>query len=225
MQKLATLIALVALTSVASAATSTIVSDANSFTGYVVNEISIDVGTSEWVTAELIVLPDANGLIYQGSYSYDNPVPPFIPPTITIDPWASDQYQATIDYYTQLEYDSRIANGVFVQGAAESAYSTLSAPAGATKHLPTVADGTDEIRVTWYTLEITETGALDMAMVTLDDEAGGTWSFRAFDVATGSEIACVDLSGPIVDGVLLPEPATMLMLIGGGLGLVMRRRK
>ena len=224
MQKLATLIALVALTSVASAAvTGAVTNDTASFSGYVVNEISIDTGTEEWVTSELIVVPDQADMVYNASYSYTLPTPPFS--TIIVDPFASDQVQATIDYYTELEFDSRIATGVFVGGEAEASYTTLSAPAAGTKVLPMVAAGGDEIRVTWYTLDVVESGALDMAMVTLGTGAEtGSWSFEVY-TAGSAEIPAWTASGDIEDGKLIPEPASMLMLIGGGLGLLMRRRK
>ena len=235
MRYIATLIALVAIAGVASAAVETVVNDYASFPGYCVNTISADFGTDEWVTAELIILPDANGMIYQGNYSYEQTVPP-PPRTITVDPWTSSEYQSTLDYYG-ITYDTRIATGVFYEGASEAVISKESAPATEEMYVPTLNNivlpdlselnkGTDIIRITWWTQALVETGDLDLAMVTLLEGTTGTWSFRAFDQNSAS-IPSVDLSGPgyIIDnGALVPEPATMLVMMGG-LGVLLRRRR
>ena len=220
MRYIATLIALVAVASIASAAVETVVNDTTSFSGYVVNKISVDFGTDEWITGELIVLPDADDKVYNGSYTYYDPN---LFMDITVDTWTSHLPVAAYGPRPQMEFDSRIATGVFASGSSPADVSKESAPATEDLYLPTVAAGNDLIRITWWTQSITETGNLDLAMVTLADDAGGTWSFRAFD-ENSAEDPAIDIGGDIVDGALVPEPATMLVMLGG-LGVLLRRRK
>ena len=100
MRYFATLIALVAVAGVASAATSTVVNDTTSFAGYVVNKISADFGENEWITAELIVLPDQDDKVYNGSYTYyDQNL--FM--DVTVDTWTSHLPAAAYGPQPQME--------------------------------------------------------------------------------------------------------------------------
>ena len=58
-------------------------------------------------------------------------------------------------------------------------------------------------------------------VVTLPETAMGTWLVRSWNL-NGEDVTD---SGPIVDGVLIPEPATMSLLVIGGLAAVIRKRR
>jgi len=59
--------------------------------------------------------------------------------------------------------------------------------------------------------------------VTLADTATGTWSFMANAAAPGGDTR-VEASGPIIDGHMVPEPATLLLLSLGTLAAIRRQR-
>ena len=65
-----------------------------------------------------------------------------------------------------------------------------------------------------------DSGIDPLYVVTLPETANGTWLVKSWNL--GGE--AVQDSGPIVNGVLVPEPATMVLLLIG-LPFVMRRRK
>ena len=213
MRKLATLIALVALTSVASAA---MTGDFNKNTtgstaisgliagDWVVNDLVVNT-TLDWTSCEITITPDANGLIYQDAMGGNAP-----------------PLEAWVGMVASLEWDTYASGGGF-----STSSSTGIAPAF-TDDSNTPLDNiftADKISlVTYYTSTTNDIGTIGLFRTTLDDSAGGSWTCNVYDAGSAT-IPARMLGGDIVDGVMLPEPATMLMLIGGGLGVFMRRRR
>ena len=204
MHKLATLIALVALTSVASAAMTGGFSENTTgtaaITSYSVNDLVINT-TLDWTSCELIVTPGTTGKIYQDAAGGN------VPPSNVL-----------IGYVPSLEWDTYAAAGSF---------STASVTGSAPTFTTGLVFSADAISASYFTTDTGDIGTLELARVTIDsDYTGGTWSVKLYDSDHPNyEDPALEQSGTIEDGLLIPEPVTMLMLIGGGLGLVMRRRK
>ena len=224
MRKLATLIALVALTSVASAAmmqeylydiTMTNITGGSQPGGvdWTVNRFKIDT-TVDWTTAELVVTPTDANQIHQYWYTYrDN----------RVDNDASIS-STDIGYDgNTARYDTFITDELLVNGTAVGEFSFWDYDG--TK-VYTGAAAETEISVTFFTTATDEIGtSMYLAQVTILETCNsGTWLFNAYN-ADSASVPIWELSGNIVNGALVPEPATMLMLIGGGVGVFMRRRK
>lgn len=184
---------------------------------YVTNDLSVFT-ESDWLSAVLIVVPDELDQILQyPMYPYDTqPVcptlqeievgnPPFDPPL------------------PGLRYDTFLCNGVMGE-----AFSYTDPPSG-----PLVFD-TDELGVTWYTADGDDLGELLLSRVTLKNTANGWWSISV--TASPAEFGPIVTVGPegqapiwgvIVDGEMhiVPEPATMALLVLGGLGVLVRRKR
>jgi hypothetical protein len=206
MRYIATLIALVAITGVASAAVEpTLTYTIGGVAGNNTTDISINAGI-DWTSAVLVVTPDATGQIFQDTFfGAPNDNPP-----------ASGQ----IAFQASLAYDTFISDGQLVDRTKTGAISTV-----ANGQATPVLQSTDLIDLGWFTTNTDDLGAMTLARVTIAAGATGTWSFQAFDASSASEAAWVG-SGTIEDGMLvIPEPATMLVMIGGGLGFLARRRR
>lgn len=183
---------------------------------YVTNDLSILTG-SDWLSAVLYVVPTELDQIFQYPISpYDaasgNPAspdpnlilygsPPLVPPL------------------PGLEYDTFCSNGVMGE-----AFSTTDPPSG-----PFIFDN-NELGLTWYTDDGDDIGDLLLARVTLKNEAQGTWYCRitASPAEIGPAVEVLSLlEGVIVDGEMhiIPEPATMSLLVLGGLGMLIRRKR
>lgn len=162
---------------------------------YVTNDVMLDVD-SDWLSAILIVTPTTTGQIYQNALGGDGPPNPALFPA-----------------YATLEYDTYVSDGLggipSMAAAVDYGYSSI------------VFDA-DELALTYYTTA-TETGLLHMARVTLSVEAQGEWTFVATASPEGGPK--IIAGGPIVDGYMVPEPATLGLLAIGGLGVLIRRKR
>lgn len=186
----------------------------SSLTGYVTNDIRV-ITDSDWLLATLIVTPDANGQIYQYWYEYrsarvDHPVS-----ATSVD----------IGYDGDLaRYDSFVTDGLVVDGSPIGSFSML--PATEHGYSEVEINGEDQIALTYFTTAADDIGDLALARVTLADTATGTWYFEAYTAEFGSTVPAVTMAGHIDGGLLsTPEPASLLVMLGGGLALLRRRRK
>jgi hypothetical protein len=159
---------------------------------------------SDWLSAVLVISPSAPGMIYQWDADTTPPGAMF--------PMAADPVYPTKDYDT---YVSDGLGGAPSTGAAvDFGYSS-------------VLWDSDDVALTFYTTA-SEIGLLNLAQVTLSVQAQGTWSFVATASPEGGpKVEMLDMM--IVDGYLtdtpIPEPATMGLLLLGGLGVLVRRKR
>ena len=176
------------------------------------NEIVVTT-TTDWLSAQLLVIPDEEGELFQYPYEpydaspasptqnlIDNGIPPFVPPL------------------TGLEYDCYVSDGTMG--------STVTIAGGAVD-LGGASVSTfdiDLLDIGWGNITSPEIGALRVAMVTLPKTATGTWSFQSTAFPANGPKTIVEHL-PIIDGKLMPEPATMGLLAIGGLGLLIRRKR
>ena len=200
------LIALVVVASLASTASAVItmevvpVDNSAQLTGYVTQDLVITTD-SDWLGAQLVVQPDATGLIYQDDMGNTNPQSP---------------NPAFFSAFPTLEFDTYVTDGNLGQSVSTTGAVDLGGPASA------IFDG-DELSIAWYTDATDNIGTFVAARVTLADTAGGTWKFLATAFpAEGPRVELMD--GTIVGGVM-PEPATMGILALGGLIALKRRRR
>ena len=171
--------------------------------------------SSDWLSAILIVDLTEDGQVFQypfSPYAVDGNVsspdpdilingsPPYVPPL------------------PGLEYDTYLSNGVM----GESVQTAAPVDFG----IETLQFDADGIAAVWYTSDTDDIGELILASVTLYDTAQGTWTFRATASPAGEGGPYVQIiDGPVVDGYLLPEPATLGLLAIGGLGVLIRRKR
>ncbi len=71
-----------------------------------------------------------------------------------------------------------------------------------------------QIYVSWYNSATNDFGPVRIGMITLSEDATGDWTLIS---------AGVTYSGDVVNGAMVPEPATMGLLGLGGLALLRRR--
>jgi hypothetical protein len=171
--------------------------------------------TSDWLSAVLVVTLDETGQVFQYPFSPYNvagnpaspdPVlistgsPPFVPPL------------------PGLLYDTYLSNGVLGASVQTAAPVDLG--------IDTMKFDGDGIAAVWWTTGGDDTGTLNLASVTLLNSAQGTWQFIATASPAGEGGPKVDTGvQPVVDGYLVPEPATMGLLLVGGLGMLIRRKR
>lgn len=163
---------------------------------YVTNDLMLDVD-SDWLSAVLVIAPDSGGGIYQ------HPAGANTPPNELLFP-----------AYPCLEYDTYVSDGLggapSVEAAVDFGYTVL-------------LFDEDDVACLFYTTA-EQIGLLHMARVTLGNTVDGTWRFRATASPEGGPV--IDTGDlPIVDGYLVPEPATLGLLAIGGLGVLIRRKR
>lgn len=178
--------------------------------GYVTQNIMIDTDT-DWLSAQLVVLPDAPDQVYQelvvGNINPQAPLSPMFFPV-----------------YPGLEHDSWVWNGNY--GVSVDLAAAVDLGYGA------IVFDLDMIAIGWNTKELTETGIRSIAQITLAEGATGTWSLSV--TSSPAEVGPIvtvgpdaELQGVIVGGEMhmVPEPATMSLLVLGGLGVLIRRKR
>jgi len=166
---------------------------------YVTNDIVVTTDT-DWLSAVVeIVL--TQGSIYQHAAGGDTaPNPLFFP------------------VYPALEYDTYVQNGagesVGILPAVDYGYAA-------------VENGTTTYALSWNTVDTDDIGVLPLLRATLSSDAQGTWKTRitalSDDIENPYEYVMED--GSVVDGYMIPEPATMALLGIGGLAALIRRKK
>ena len=183
--------------------------------GYVANDLSITT-TLDWTSMELIV--SAPGAIYQNAANnspstYELPdgstgtVYGVAPPPSSGIMWSPD---------SQMEFDSSFVVGDF-------STATYTGPAAYFAGIP-VCD-TNAVNVNTFTTSTADTGTFNLARITIDSNfTGGSWSLGIYDASDPNDPQVVN-SGTIVDGKLVPEPVTMLIMAIGGIGVLARRRR
>jgi len=78
--------------------------------------------------------------------------------------------------------------------------------------------GACAVSVTWFNTAVGDTSPVQIGNISLTDDAAGTWEmFTSF--ANGQ----VRTSGPVINGVMVPEPASMVLLGISGLMLIRMR--
>ncbi len=202
MRYIATLIALVAVASVASAAMTGGFSEnttgSAALSGYTVYDLVINTDV-DWTSCILTV--NAPGSIYQNGLGAN-----FAP------------LSAWIGVAPDLEWDTYAAGGSF-------STASVSGPAASFTSPPAPVMDNSNILVTFYTDATTNTGSVDLARVTLATIfTGGSWSVEIYN-ADSASVPAMQMGGSIVNGVWIPEPATMLIMAIGGIGVLARRRR
>jgi hypothetical protein len=165
---------------------------------YVTQDIVIDT-SCQWLGAALRVTPDAPGCVFQHSMGAEGPSNP-----------------AWWPVWPELEWDTIITNGSLDYGSDPWMIEGAGHYLGGSDEI--VFDG-DLISIVWASASQFY-GELTIARITLLDSASGSWQL------------CVDsgpagwwhyYGGPIVNGVMMPEPAALTFLSLGALALVRRR--
>jgi len=78
--------------------------------------------------------------------------------------------------------------------------------------------GIDAVSITWFNTAVGDTSPVQIGNISLTDDAAGTWEmFTSF--ANGQ----VRTSGPVINGVMVPEPVSLVLLSSCGLVLLRRR--
>jgi PEP-CTERM motif len=75
------------------------------------------------------------------------------------------------------------------------------------------------IFISWFNTRVTDTAPVQIANISLTDDAAGVWT-----LTTSYTNGLVESSGVVIDGVMVPEPGALTVLGVGVLGLMRRRR-
>ena len=164
---------------------------------------------SDWLSAQLIVTPDEPGRIYQDPL-YPQPRPQSPNP-------------AFFEAFPSLEFDTYVSNGVVGEPVSITGAVDLGGP-------PDAIFNTDRISIAWYTYETDDIGTLALARFTLAHGAMGAWQLLASSgpaECARVRISCGGFraSGPVINGHMVPEPATLWLLALGALALFRRHRQ
>ena len=226
MRYIATLIALVAVASIASAAMTGTFSENTVGSALLTSDTGMfDQTPGSWAVNDLVVTSDldwtsailyvsAPGSIFQSPNGTDDGVPPPggtgtggpLPPNNTFFTMVPD-----------LEYDTYVCAGSFSVLAAMGTAAGFTTP-------PLPETTADELSATFFHTGV-QTGIVELVRVSIMTSfTGGSWSIEVYDASSEDVPQIVD-SGTIVDGVLVPEPATMLIMAIGGIGVLARRRR
>ena len=169
----------------------------------------------DWVSAELIVTPTEPNQIHQYWYDWHGG---------RID---NDISISSVDILydgNAAVYDTFITDELLIDGTAASAFSWQSPTADPNDLVYTGAAAESELSMVYSKTTTDDIGTLYLAQVTIKETCNsGTWSFKAYN-ADSSSVPFYQVSGNIVGGAI-PEPASMLVLLGGGVGVFMRRRR
>jgi hypothetical protein len=163
--------------------------------GCITRDLIIETDT-DWLSAQLLLVLDEPGCIYQ-PYSIDvgPPRSPFPPPLPLFDTYVTDG---------QLGLPSVIGGAVDFGGGEGCTFDE------------------NTLDITWCSFNEDDIGRLVLARITLSGDAQGTWQFRA--TALPLLGPSVYVSGLVTNG-YMPEPATLSLLVLGGVMLIRRRRR
>ncbi len=145
------------------------VDNSSELTGYVTQDVVFDTDT-DWLSAEMFLWLES-GTIYQDSAG-------------------GDQFTASSRSWTpSVEFDTYIGGG-----------KSVSSLGGATSLGGPATSQFDEsaLNIAWFGLSTTDIGAVEMARVTLSDDASGAWAVLAYSMEGAFLV-----EGVIQDGVML----------------------
>ncbi len=156
--------------------------------GYVANEL-IWTGETDWTSAALVV-DLTTGSVYHDAFGGDGPYTP-----------------ALLVPFPSVEFDTYVG---IVSGEGNG----IAGPAG-DLGVGILSLDAPLISVSWFNTGTNDIGPVRIGMITLSNDAHGTWSFlSAGQVSTGM----------VYDGMMFfPEPASLALLSLGGLALLRRR--
>ncbi len=189
------------------ASASTIGISQTDFGDFVSNDITITT-SGTWSQMQLITDGLEAGDIFQHSFGGESPPNP-----------------ALVAAFADLAFDSFLANGTTMDAATNGILAiggavNLGGEAGKTFD-------SQSIDVTWGPAlgqNPTDVANWLAARITLADTANGSFKLLWSDTeGTGKGIQTFE--GSIVDGAMVPEPSTFLMLAVGSLGLLLLRRR
>ena len=168
--------------------------------GYVTQDL-VATTDSDWLSAQMIITLDAPGGFYQDALGNTNPQSP---------------NPAFFPIAASLEFDTYVANGVLGESVSVTGAVDLGGPANE------IFDA-DHVSILWYTTGTEDIGVLPLARLSIADTATGTWELVATASPQGGPRAVA--GGPVIDGLLVPEPATLGLVTLGGLAMLRRRRR
>ena len=165
----------------------------NTIHSVVANSIIADGEGIDW-TGGVIRVDLTSGFVHNGAPDSFGPQAAF---------WA-------VPGFEQLEWDSWF--GVPFDGTNGVAGATAEFPG-----TPLQVSG-QTIRVTWFNTTTTDTGPTRIGNVSLTDNAAGTWSL----ITSFAGGVLLHSNGDVVNGAMVPEPASLGLLGLGILGLIGR---
>lgn len=77
--------------------------------------------------------------------------------------------------------------------------------------------GVCAVSVTWFNTAVGDTSSVQIGNISLSDDAAGTW-----EMFTGFANGNLRTSGPVINGVMVPEPGALALLLVGGVALLRR---
>ena len=121
---------------------------------------------------------------------------------------------AAIGMYPDAEWDTYVASPI----------DWTTAPALADDP-PYMSD--TSITASWFDSIVGTAGVYRIARISLSTDAQGTLTGKVYDVETQGVGVVIDeqLFGLVVDGAIVPEPATLVLLAIGGIGALLRKRR
>jgi hypothetical protein len=205
--------------------------------GYVTNVLTLTTDT-DWLSAGMIVNPTpTTSRVYNATGGSSAPViddlydtsgyPPDLVPINTTTKWADSYLTAGQKLGADTMYEDLMS---WVQASIAGGAVDLGGAAAAVFN-------NNAINAAWFTTYDDEIGTLVIAQVTLKNDAQGTWKFITMN-AGGDVIHPLDTLDPLWDdplgghqhmaihsGVMTPEPATLSLLVLGGVAALIRRKR
>ena len=170
-------------------------------TGYVTQDMNLSTD-SDWLSAQLLIVLDSGSVYHDTLFGGHFTTNPPTPDQITFQP--------------TLEFETYLTSGENVDT------SIASISGGAVDLGGQITETFDEtgIVIGWSTNATDDIGDLMLARITLSDDANGTWKVRVSNLNDGPILPL----GPVVNGRLVPEPATIMVLAFGALAVLGGRR-